>query len=294
MPEYCLMTILELLKASTEHLRSKGFSNPKTSCEILLAHALGMKRLDLYLNFDRKVSQTDRDRFKELYKRRLEHEPLQYITGETEFMSLPFRVDRNVLIPRPETEFVVEQTMRIARTKWGGEPVSVLDIGAGCGNIAISLAHYLPNARIIAYDISSEAVEVARANAVLNNLADRIEFNVRDIFDCKPEEHQELNIVISNPPYVAENDRSILEKEVIDHEPHIALFAGEDGMKFFSHISGLARSWLVPDGMIVFETGYNIGAQVVEAVTSAGYVNIQLQKDYARNDRLLTADQPGP
>jgi len=286
------MNIIELLNASTGHLKSKGFNNPKTSCEILLAHVLDMKRLDLYLNFDRQVSEEKRTKFKELYRRRLEHEPLQYITGETEFMSLPLIVNRNVLIPRPETEFVVEQTIQRIRKTWGGEHVKTLEIGVGCGNIVVSIAHYLPNADVSGFDISPEAVELACENAAKNDLQDRIGLEVRDIFECSPDDYEGLHVVISNPPYVAENERETLEKDVVDFEPHTALFAGKDGLRFFKKISELAFSWLVPGGLLAFETGYNNGRQAAELIAAFGFENIELQKDYARNDRLILAHKP--
>lgn len=281
------MTILELLKVSTEHLKSKGFDNPKTSCEILLSHALGMKRLDLYLNFDKPVSDQEREQFREMYRRRLEHEPLQYITGETEFMSLPFMVNKHVLIPRPETELVVEETVKRMKESWGETPVEALDIGTGCGNIAVSLAHYLPGSRIFGIDINPEAVETAKQNAETNNLSDRTEFSVIDIMGCDPESYNSLNLIISNPPYVLESDRPTLTKQVIDFEPHEALFAGEDGLIFYETISGLAASWLCTDGILVFETGYNIGPQIQEIVENEGFSDVELMKDYAGHDRII-------
>ncbi len=286
------MTIVELINASAEHLKSKGFNNPKTSCEVLLAHVLRMKRLDLYLNYDRPVSDTERKQFKELYKRRLNHEPLQYITGETEFMSLPFSVNQNVLIPRPETEFVVEQALNRMKKNWGGEPVKVLDIGSGCGNISVSLAHYLPNAEVFSIDKSPEAVEIAKKNAESNNIPDRLKISIKNIFDCSHDDYSDLNMVISNPPYVSENERDILEKDVIEFEPHDALFAGDDGLVFFNKISSLAYSWLIPGGILVFETGYNIGRKVAEITAAEGFGNIEFKKDYAENDRLIIAEKP--
>jgi len=287
------MTILELLRISTGHLKSRGFTNPKTSCEILLAHTLGVKRLDLYLNYDRQVSDEERERFRALYKRRLAHEPLQYITGETEFMSLPFMVNAQVLIPRTETEFVVENTIRQAEERWRDSPVRIVDVGAGCGNIAVSLAHYLPNAEVSGFDVSPEAVKVAQKNAALNNLGQRVALTVRDVFQLSPGDYADCHIVISNPPYVAEKDRHALDRGVIDFEPHAALFAGGDGLKFFRAIAPLASAWLVPGGLLVFEVGYDIGGAVVDIVAEAGFSDARLLKDYARLDRLVIAEKPG-
>lgn len=287
------MTILELLKVSTEHLKSKGFDNPKTSCEILLSHALGMKRLDLYLNFDKPVSDVEREKFRELYKRRLEHEPLQYIIGCTEFMSLPFTVNRHVLIPRPETELVVEETISRVENQWGNTKITALDIGTGCGNIAVSLAHYLSGSTVFGIDISAEAIETAKMNRDANDLTDQVELSVSNILECGPESYNDLNLVISNPPYVTEEERNILDKQVLDFEPHTALFAGENGLVFYEKITELAASWLTGGGILAYETGYNIGPQVVEIVENHGFLNAELKKDYAGHDRLVFGYKAG-
>jgi len=284
------MTILELLKTSTEHLKSKGITNSKTSCEILLSHALGMKRLDLYLNYDRKVSDAERERFRDLYKRRLTHEPLQYILGETEFMSLPFKVNSQVFIPRPETELLVEEVIKYCNTKWAHQPVRILDIGSGCGNIAVSLAYNLPESEVDGWDISPEAVKAAKENAQLNNVHRKINFSVKDILKASPgkPEYSGLHIVVSNPPYISTKEEHILEKEVLDFEPHSAFFAGEDGLVFFHTIARLAKNWLIEDGLLAFEAGYNTGAKVKELVIAEGFRNVHLIQDYARIDRIIT------
>lgn len=294
------MTILELLKSSTEHLKSKGITNPKTSCEILLSHVLEMKRLDLYLNYDRKVTDAERERFRDLYKRRLTHEPLQYILGETEFMSLPFKVNSHVLIPRPETELLVEQVISYCNAKWAHQPVplsGILDIGTGCGNIAVSLAHNLPEAEVFGCDISAEAVEVAKENAQRNNVHHKVNFSVMDILKADPakpgvpggsREYSKLHVIVSNPPYVSIKEEHILEKEILDYEPHEALFAGEDGLIFFHTIATLAKNWLVEGGLLAFETGYNTGEKVRDIVTDNGFHEVNLIKDYAGIDRIVT------
>jgi len=292
------MTIIELLKSSTEHLKSKGITNPKTSCEILLSHVLGMKRLDLYLNYDRKVTDTELERFKKLYKRRLIHEPLQYILGETEFMSLPFKVNPHVLIPRPETELLVEQVINICNAKWAERPVRILDIGTGCGNIAVSLAYNLPEAVVGGCDISTEAVEVAKENAQCNNVRQRVNFSVMDILKADaaksgmpPEvsrEYSNLHVIVSNPPYVSTKEGDILDKEILDYEPHEALFAGDDGLIFFHTIARLAKNWLADSGLLAFETGYNTGEKARDIVINNGFHEVKLIKDYAGIDRIVT------
>lgn len=298
LPYNLQMTIIELLKSSTEYLKSKGITNPKTSCEILLSHVLEMKRLDLYLNYDRKVTDAELERFKKLYKRRLTHEPLQYILGETEFMSLPFKVNAHVLIPRPETELLVEQVITFCNAKWSHQPVRILDIGTGCGNIAVSLAYNLPEAVVSGCDISPEAVELARENAVRNNVHQRVNFSVMDILkadSAKLEmppgvsgEYSNLHVIVSNPPYVSTKEEHILEKEILDYEPYEALFAGEDGLIFFHTIARLAKNWLADGGLLAFETGYNTGEKVRDIVMDNSFHDVNLIKDYAGIDRIVT------
>ncbi len=287
------MTILELLQKSTEHLKSKDFDNPKTSCEILLAHALGMKRLDLYLNYDMKVTDEEREKFRKMYKRRLNHEPLQYIIGNTEFMSIPFVVRPGALIPRPETELLVEKIIGICKERWGNDSIRILDIGTGSGNIALSLAHYLPNADVEAIDKSSDALKIAIENRKLNELDGRVKLNEKDILKSDTGEYSGLNVIVSNPPYVSEDQKEVLAPEIINHEPHEAVFAGKDGTIFFEKIAGLSKHWLNDDGVLFFEIGYDIGDKVRGILENMEYNKIEILKDYAGHDRIIVAELKG-
>ncbi|MFC1513376.1 peptide chain release factor N(5)-glutamine methyltransferase [candidate division KSB1 bacterium] len=283
------MNLLELLKVSIEHLKSQGLDNPKTSCEILLAHTLNMKRLDLYLNYDLQLKESEISEFRKLYKRRLNREPLQYILGETEFMSLPFKINTDVLIPRPETELLVEKIIDFCKSKWTDKPLKILDIGSGSGNISVSLAHYLSESEVIGIDVSPESIKVAEANGKLNNVQDRVRFIVEDILSVD-EDHpdfKDLNVIVSNPPYVTTDSMDILQKEVIDHEPHAALFAGKDGMIFFRKIASIAKNRLNEGGLLVFETGYDIGEKVKSLVMENGFRDVNLIKDYAGINRIV-------
>ena len=286
------MTILELLRSSTEQCRSNGITNPRTSCEILLGHALGMKRLELYLKYDRSLTDAERERFGDLHSRRLRHEPLQYILNETEFMSLPFAVNADVLIPRPETELLVEKIIAFAAgaliSHGNNHAVRILDIGVGCGNIAVSLARYIPAAEVYGIDISREAVAVAQENARRNHVEGKVGLSVKDICNAHQGDYSGLHVIVSNPPYVSTAERHILDKSVIDYEPHAALFTGEDGLRFFRVIAVLSRSWLVDGGMIAFETGYTTGKSVRDIVLAAGFRDVRLTKDYAQLDRIVT------
>lgn len=282
------MTVLERLQRSTEYLKGSGISNPRTSSELLLAFVLGVKRLDLYLDYDRELTEIEEQRFGELCSRRYEYEPVQYIIGETECMSLPFYVDDKVLIPRPETELLIEQVIAFCNRTETDITINILEIGVGSGNIAVSLAHYVPEAQIEAIDISRGAVEIAQKNAVRNNVETRINIKLRDVFELTGEDYSNYHVVIANPPYVEYDEKDILEREVIDYEPHSALFSEDDGLKFYRVITDQARHWLHPGGMLAFETAYNRGGDVVKIVKNGGFHNVNLTKDYAKYDRIVT------
>lgn len=282
------MTILDKIKISTEYLKNNGITNPGTSSEILLAYTLGVKRLNLYLDYDRELSGKEQRLFDKLCLRRYNHEPLQYIIGETEFMSLPFKVNSSVLVPRPETELLVEKVIEFYRTDWNTKDFRIVEIGVGSGNISVSLAHYISCSTIVATDIDIKVIELSRENAVRNGVDKKINFRESDIFEAKDGDFSDIHVVISNPPYVADDEREILQKEVIDHEPHIALFSKKDDLRFYKAISVLAKKWLIPGGMLVFETAYNKGDNVVKIVKKQEFNKVQLTKDYAKFDRVVT------
>ena len=190
--------------------------------------------------------------FEKLLKRRLAGEPIQYIIGETEFYRLPFRVTRDVLIPRPETEHLVEKAIELVH---GLSRPRIVDVGTGFGAIAIALAHELPQATVTAIDVSAPALEIAKDNAVRNGVADRIQFTLGDLL--APVAREQFDLLVSNPPYVATSERDTLDVEVRDYEPPIALFAGEDGLSIYRRLIWQARDVLVSGGFIVLEIGYN-------------------------------------
>lgn len=282
------MNVIGLLNSSSELLKESGITNPKTSCELLLAHVLGIQRLDLYLNHDRWIEVEEIERFNRLCARRAEHEPSQYILGETEFMSLPFTVNKHVLIPRPETEHLVEKVRSFCANTMFGETIHIVDIGSGAGNIAVSLAHYIPGARVTAVDISRDAVDVAGYNARRNGVEQKITFDVKDIFGMNAGDFSDVQVVVSNPPYVDQHSRHILDKDVISYEPHIALFAGDNNLRFFETIAVLSQSWLTRGGLIGFETGFDTGVAVRVLVEKSGFQNVSLEKDYSGIDRIVT------
>ena len=279
--------IIDLLNTTADFLESKGIDAPRTSTEMLLAHTLNMKRLDLYLNFDRPVAPFELSNFRNLIKRRAKKEPVQYIIGEIEFMSLPFKINKNALIPRPETEilveFIVEQYKEV-----GGE-LYILDIGTGSGNIAVSLAKYLKNARIIATDIRNDIIEIAKENAKLNDVDNIIKLKIESIFNVNDNAYSSLDIIVSNPPYVSKEDYNKIQSEVKDFEPNDSVCDNSDGLTYYREIIPKAGKWLHKNGAIFLEIGYDQKEKVIDILNSENFNEINAYKDYAKLDRIITA-----
>lgn len=279
-------TVASLIRWGTEYLEGKGFDSPRLTVEMLLAHVLGCRRIDLFLEFEKPLSENELKKFKELFRRRLDREPLQYITGEAHFMGLVFKVDRRVLIPRPETEILVERAIDLLRL-FSGEPTpTVLDIGTGSGNIAVSVAHYAKNTHVTAIDVSEDSLQVARLNSRQHHVEDRITFCRVDVFSSF-EDLGKYDCILSNPPYVTQDEANTLSPEIIKYEPVVAVFDGGDGLKFFKRIAELGKTLLKKEGWVLVETAYNQGEVVRSIFAEAGYKNIQVYKDYGGNKRVV-------
>lgn len=220
------------------------------------------------------------------------HEPIQHILGEAEFYGLSFVVNKNVLIPRPETEELVEHIFIKLKDN---KELSILDIGTGSGAIAIALASKLPQAKIVAYDISEEALLVAKENAKRNNVA--IQFEQCDILQSdlltKSSLIKKFDAIVSNPPYILESEKKEMQPNVLDYDPSIALFVSdEDPLIFYRTIAKYALSWLKPQARLFFEINRAQGKQMVELLDSLGFRNIELLKDISQNDRIIIAEKP--
>ncbi len=277
-------TVLSLIEWSQRYLQERGFDEARLHAELLLAHVLGLLRLDLYLQFDRPLTPAELAAYRTLFKRRLTHEPLQYIIGETGFMGLTMAAEQGVLIPRPETELLVELALEIIRKKEGGA-ARVLDIGTGSGNIAVALGHHAPGAQIVGIDVSPEAIAVAARNVErhkLNNVA----VQVLDIFSGLFA-GGDLDLIVSNPPYISREQFAALEPEVRDFEPREALTDDADGMSFYRRLAPMTLELLRPGGELLFEIGFGQEDDVTRLLTGCGYREVGVTRDYAGIPRVV-------
>lgn len=282
--------LLELLNWSSEYLINHGFENARLNAELLLAHILNFKRFELYLNFDRPLSLKELADFKSVLKRRLAHEPLQYITGRTEFFSLPFITRPGVLIPRPETEILVEQALKTCQEDFKShESIQVLDIGTGSGNIAIGVAKHVDRAMVTAVDISAEALQIAQENAELNQVSDRIQFlKIDDLASLSRKSQRAFHLVLSNPPYISRSEFINLPQEISRYEPAIALMGGADGLEFFRMIAPLLRDLLHSQGgHVLFEIGATQSKMVRQIFLDAKFEDMVVHSDLAGRPRVI-------
>ena len=246
------LTLLDVLNRSVQHLQKKKIEKARLQSELLIAHALNLPRLQLYLQFDRPLSTPELDSIRTLIRRRSNFEPLQYILGTAEFMSLPFSVTPQTLIPRPETEILVESAIQQIRL-FSKSGVKVCDIGTGCGNIAIAIKSNCPDISITAVDISPTAIAVAQKNAAQLGFATQIDFKIGNLFESVPGE--KFDLIVSNPPYVVHHQIKELEPEIIQFEPHSALDGGKDGLEFYRRIIAESQNHLNDSGFLLFEIG---------------------------------------
>jgi release factor glutamine methyltransferase len=247
-------TIAEALKEAGERLRAASVPNDLLDAQTLLAEALGKDRTYLIINFNQQLPEGILSAFRTMVDRRAAGEPLQYITGRQEFFGLDFEVTPDVLIPRPETELIVEEAIRIVQQEGVARPV-IVDVGAGSGAIAVALARELGDARVIASDVSEAALRVARRNAARHGLGDRVDFIASDLLDAFAEE-EFADFILSNPPYVSEKEMPSLQREVRDWEPRLALTDSNDGLSIYRRLLKDATSRLRPGGHLICEMGY--------------------------------------
>ncbi len=282
-----MLTVLDSINLSTEYLKNKGIESPRINAELILAHILKMKRLDLYLSFDRPLKEDEIVLYRQFLKRRSEFEPLQYILGTVNFFGLDFKISPAVLIPRPETELLAEEIINEFKDQ---EFIKILDIGTGSGNIAITLAKFLPNSIIIATDISVEAIAIAVENAKSNGVSDKIIFAVNDIFSSENLTENNFDVIVSNPPYITSQDFKNLSKELKDYEPKAALTDSSNGLSFYDIISSKCNIYLKKGGKLFFELGYGHSENVQEIMKKNHFISISVKKDYQNIDRIIRGE----
>jgi len=283
-------TVARLLDWTRDYFARSRLDSPRLCAELLLAHALKCERIELYTRHDAVPDAETLAAFRQHVKSAAAGCPPAYLTGTKDFYSLPFFVTRDVLIPRPETEVLVERTIRLLRAADPG-PRWLLDLGTGSGCIAVSLARHLPEARICASDVSPAALEVARRNAERHGVAERIEFREGDLFEPW-DDGPEFDVIVSNPPYLAASRRSELPASVRDYEPHAALFAGDDGLDVFRRIVGEGPAHLAADGHLLVEMAFDQAAALRPLAAERNWREITTYKDDLGHERVLHARRP--
>ncbi|HBG00580.1 MAG TPA: peptide chain release factor N(5)-glutamine methyltransferase [Firmicutes bacterium] len=273
-------TIGELISLSAGYLEDKGCSSARLDAELLLGHVLHLDRLDLYLNFDKPLSVQEVNEYRRFIGQRGQRIPLAYLTGEREFYALPIHVNRNVLIPRPETEFVVDKVLELLEPQGSME---ILDLGTGSGAVALALACQDPGFRITAVDISPEALQVAQDNARRLEVDQQVRFVESDLF---AQVEGKYAVICSNPPYIRSNELAKLAPE-LGVEPALALDGGPDGLDFYRRILGQAASFLEQPGFVVLEIGWDQGIDVRSIGEQAGFRWRETSKDYSGQDRVV-------
>ncbi len=282
-------TVGRLLNWTADYLKDRHCDSPRLDAEVLLAEALGCKRIELYTAFEQEPDEAARTAFRELVRRRADGVPVAYLVGRREFFSLSFQVTPEVLIPRPETELLVVTLLDLAKQQASEEPLAVADVGTGSGILAVCAAKHLPDCRVTAIDVSPAALQVARANAAEHGVADRIDLVQSDLF-AEVDPGQRFDFIVSNPPYVAAAEMDRLPDDVKHHEPHAALLGGPKGTEVIESLIPQAAERLNPGGHLLIE----LSPMIHDAVRSLLESEERLQvgatiKDLARLPRVVQA-----
>lgn len=281
-----MLTVLEIIKKTTEFFAAKGIENPRLNAELLVGHGLGLKRMALYLQFERQLSESELEKIRPLVRRRGQREPIQYVIGETEFFGLRIKTDRRALIPRPETEYLLE--LIVARST-EAQPHSILDLGTGTGAIALALAKQFPDAQVMAVDVSSNALALAAENAAATKLEGRVNWVESDWFANVPD-GKSFDLIVANPPYLSEEETAEAAPEVRDHEPASALTGGGgSGIADLEIIISGAVRFLKPGGLLALETGIAQHPALREIILRADLVTPESRQDLTGRDRYIFA-----
>jgi len=283
-------TIIKLLQWTTSYFKSNGIDSPRATAEILLAHTLGLKRIDLYLRHDQPLNRSELDLFKSLIKRRTNKEPVAYIVGGKEFWSMELDVSQDVLIPRPETECLVEEALSVLTKEHLCNPKRILEMGTGSGAVILAIASQKPEHLYFASDISINASGIASKNAKRLGFDNKISFFCGNWFLPLKEKDNFFDIIISNPPYIRKNDIGNLQPEINRFEPLEALDGGEDGLDHIRHIIEHAHQFLNNEGNLLLEIGHDQKDTVDKIIKETGnYKRVYFRKDYSGFDRVVCA-----
>ncbi len=285
-----LWTIGRLLTWTTDYLKKHGADSPRLDAEVLLAEARSCRRIELYTAFDEVAPDETRTAFRELVRRRAEGTPVAYLVGRREFYSLEFHVTHDVLIPRPETEFVMVRLLDLVRQS-GKQPVDIVDVGTGSGILAVCAAHHMPSAKVVALDVSVPALQIAKRNAESHGVADRIKFLESDLLGSLPAE-QQFDFVVSNPPYVSQGEWAQLSREIREQEPKQALIGGETGTEVIARLIPQAAEHLRPGGWMLVEISPMIENTVRGLLQQDGrFTGASTVKDLAKLPRVIEAQR---
>ncbi|MBM4054591.1 MAG: peptide chain release factor N(5)-glutamine methyltransferase [Planctomycetes bacterium] len=289
-----IVTIRGVIQWAVRELQCSGIDSPRLDAEVILSHLLGCDRTELHTHPEKPVQCAIASQYKKAIQRRVQRTPLQYITHHAEFMSLDFYVNESVLIPRPETELLVEAAIKKANGFLSEDEIIVIDIGVGSGNIAVSLAKYIDISKIYAIDISPEAIDIAKINARKHGVENKITFLCGNIYE--PLQSRGIKIkahfIVSNPPYIASSELSVLQQEVRDYEPHTALISGTSGLEMFERILEDISSWLRPSGFLLLEVAEKQARQIIKMMKNTNiFTSIQRIKDYQNISRILIAQR---
>ena len=281
-------TINSLLTWTVNYFKSKGISSARLDAEVLLAHVLGQKRIYLYVHFDEPMEKNELVKFREYVAKRAKHIPVAQIIGQREFMGLDFKVTKDTLIPRPDTEILVENVITKVKEEFKDKnSYDIVDIGTGSGAIILSLLNFLKKANGFTVDISPKAIEVAKENAQNLQVSDRCTFFVGDLFT--PLVNKTFDVIVSNPPYIPQEDIKNLEIDVKDYEPLSALTDNGDGLSFYKRLFSQGQEYLNDKGLIAVEVGIHQAEVVKKMAKNHNWKNIEIIKDYAGIDRVVLA-----
>lgn len=277
------MTVLEVLQSSTEYFKKRKIDSPRLNAEHLLAHVLGRKRLELYLEFERELEETELAPLRDLVRRRGEGEPLQHLLGTVEFCGLTFLCDKRAMVPRPETEELVEKI--ISDFRFEVSDLKIVDVGTGSGVIAVCLAAKFTEAEVHAVDVSDDALALAAENAVRLGLSERVRFAKGDLCEGT---NGEFDLIVANLPYIPTQDRHLLAREVL-HDPEVALFGGEAGDELIRKLIAQSSSHLRSGGLLALEIGIGQSEGLMALLREKNYHDIESKRDYSGIPRFIFA-----